>query len=214
VTKKNLLATVIVVSDEEDFVVEEGVLEEEVKIPQERIGVVIGRKGKTKKRLEKIANVKIKVDSRSGNVTIRGTEETDPITFYRMSKVIKAIGRGFDPDTALKLLRDDYYLRIINLREHLGRNAIQRQKARIIGTGGSARKKLEALTDTDIRVYGDTVSIIGDYESVEMATRAIERLAIQGSPHSVVFRDLEINRRKKKTEKLLRELGIISDEEE
>ncbi len=201
-------------TDEEDFVVEEGVLEEEVKIPRERVGVVIGRKGRTKKRLERIASVKIRVDSKTGDVVIRGTKDTDPLTFYRMAKVVKAIGRGFDPDTALKLLRDDYYLRIINLREHLGRNAIRRQKARLIGTGGSARKKLESLTDTDIRIYGDTVSIIGDYESVELATRAIERLAFQGSPHSVVFRDLEINRRKKKTEKLLRELGIISDEEE
>ncbi len=201
-------------TDVEDFMVDEGVLEEEVRIPKERIGVLIGKKGKTRKRLERIADVKIKVDSKTGEVRVQGTKNTDPLTFMRLMKVIKAIGRGFDPDTALKLLRDDYYLEIINLREHLNRNAIRRQKARIIGTKGSARKKLEVLTDTDIRVYGDTVSIIGDYESVALAKRAVSRLAIEGSPHSVVFRDLEIERKRKKTEKLLRELGIIRDEEE
>ena len=199
--------------DNEDFMVGEGVLEEELRIPRDRIGVLIGKKGRTRKRLEKIADVKITVDSRTGEVKVKGTEETDPLTFMRITKVIKAIGRGFDPDTALKLLQDDYYLEIINLKEHLSRNAIRRQKARIIGTGGSARKKLEALTDTDIRVYGNTVAIIGDYESVELAKRAISRLIIEGSPHSVVFRDLELERRRKKTQKLLKDLGIIFDED-
>ncbi len=194
--------------------VDEGVMEEEIRIPRDRVGVLIGKKGKTRKRLEKIADVKIKVDSKTGEVTVKGGKDTDPITFMRLMKVIKAIGRGFDPDTALKLLQDDYYLEVINLREHLNRNAIRRQKARLIGTKGSARKKLEVLTDTDIRIYGDTVSIIGDYESVNLAKRAINRLAIEGSPHSVVFRELELERKRKKTEKLLRELGIIREEEE
>ncbi len=189
-------------------------MEEEIRIPRDRVGVLIGKKGKTRKRLEKIADVKIKVDSKTGEVTVKGGKDTDPITFMRLMKVIKAIGRGFDPDTALKLLQDDYYLEVINLREHLNRNAIRRQKARLIGTKGSARKKLEVLTDTDIRIYGDTVSIIGDYESVNLAKRAINRLAIEGSPHSVVFRELELERKRKKTEKLLRELGIIREEEE
>ncbi len=199
---------------EEDFMVDEGVMEEDVRIPKDRIGVLIGKKGRTRRRLERIGDVKIKVDSETGEVRIVGTEQTDPLTFLKIVRIVKAIGRGFDPNTAMKLLRDDYYLEVINLKEHLGRNAIRRQKARLIGTGGSARKRLEALTDTDIRIYGDTVSIIGDYESISLAKRAISRLAFEGSPHSVVFRDLELQRRKKKTEKLLRELGIISDEEE
>ena len=198
----------------DDFMVDEGSLEEEIRIPRDRVGVLIGKKGKTRRRLEQIADVKIKVDSKTGEVTVKGGKDTDPITFMRLMKVIKAIGRGFDPDTALKLLQDDYYLEVINLREYLNRNAIRRQKARLIGTKGSARKKLETLTDTDIRIYGDTVSIIGDYESVNLAKRAVSRLAIEGSPHSVVFRELELERKRKKTEKLLRELGIIREEEE
>lgn len=198
----------------DDFMVDEGSLEEEIRIPRDRVGVLIGKKGKTRRRLERIADVKIKVDSKTGEVTVKGGKDTDPITFMRLMKVIKAIGRGFDPDTALKLLQDDYYLEVINLREYLNRNAIRRQKARLIGTKGSARKKLETLTDTDIRIYGDTVSIIGDYESVNLAKRAVSRLAIEGSPHSVVFRELELERKRKKTEKLLRELGIIREEEE
>lgn len=188
-----------------------GHLEETLRIPEDRVGVLIGKKGRTRKRLEKIADVKIKVSS-DGEVRVIGTEATDPLTFMKLIKVIKAIGRGFDPDTALKLLQDDYYLEIINLKDFLGRNAIVRQRARLIGTGGSARKRLEELTDTYIRIYGHTVAIIGDYEGISLAREAILRLAVDGSPHTVVFKHLEIVRRRRKTEKLLRELGILVEE--
>ena len=200
-------------SDVEEFVDTGAGLEEEIKVPKDRVGVVIGRKGKTRKRLESVGNVRINVDSKTGEVRIRGGEDTDPLTFMRMGKVIRAIGRGFDPDTALKLLADDYDLEVINLREHMKKSDIPRQRARLIGTGGSARKKIETLTDTDIRVYGDTVSIIGDYEGIEMAKKAIKRLAIDGSPHSVVFRDLELQRKRRKMEKLFRDLGIVKEED-
>ncbi len=200
-------------ADVDEFVETGEGKEETLTVPKERIGAVIGKKGKVKKRLETIGDVKISINSDTGEIKIKGGKNTDPITFSRIVKVIRAIGKGFDYDTAKKLLDEEMYLETINLKDVLRRNDIKRQKARLIGTKGSARKKFEELTDTDIRIYGNEVSIIGDYESIMEVKNAILRLIVEGSPHNVVFRELEERRYQKKREKLLRELGIVVDEE-
>jgi len=185
-----------------------------VKVPRDRIGAVIGRKGRTRKKIERAADVKINVDSESGEVEIVGNSETLPENFYKARLVVQAIGRGFDDRSAMELFSDDRYLEVLDLTELVGRSrsALHRQKARLIGREGSARKKLETLTGTKIRVYGKTVSIIGDEEGIELATKAIERLVGDGSPHNVVFRDLELNQRKRKQRKLLRDLGFALED--
>ena len=185
-----------------------------VKVPRDRIGAVIGRKGRTRKKIERAADVKINVDSESGEVEIVGKKDTLPENFYKARLVVQAIGRGFDDRSAMELFADDRYLEVIDLTELVGRSrsALHRQKARLIGREGSARKKLEVLTGTKIRVYGKTVSIIGDEEGIDLATRAIERLIGEGSPHNVVFRDLEMNQRKRKQRKLLRDLGFAVED--
>ena len=185
-----------------------------VKVPRDRVGAVIGRKGRTRKKIERAADVKINVDSESGEVEIVGKEGTLPENFYKARLVVQAIGRGFDDRSAMELFADDRYLEVIDLTELVGRSrsALHRQKARLIGREGSARKKLEVLTGTKIRVYGKTVSIIGDEEGIDLATRAIERLIGEGSPHNVVFRDLEMNQRKRKQRKLLRDLGFAVED--
>ncbi len=184
-------------------------MEETIRVPKDRIGAVIGKKGRTRKRIEQIADVKIYVNSKTGEVTVKGKGTTLPENFYNALQVIRAIGRGFDEKSALELFSDDRYLDIIDLRDLLPkRNDRRRQKARLIGTGGSVRKKLETLTDTHIRVYGDTVAIIGDAEGITLAHRAIIELAGEGRPHSVVFRELELQRARRKRAKILRDLGI------
>ncbi len=179
-----------------------------IRVPKDRIGAVIGKRGRTRRKIEKIGGVKVTVDSKTGEVTVESKPDTLQENFFNAVQVVRAIGRGFDEKSALLLFTDDTYLEIIDLKDVLrgNRNAIRRQKARLIGTGGSARKRLEELTGTRIRIYGDTVSIIGDYSGIRMAERAIFEL-LEGSPHTVVFRRLELERRKRKREEILRELG-------
>ena len=43
---------------------------------------------------------------------------------------------------------------------------------RVIGKDGSTRKTIEDLTNTDICVYGKTVSIIGDFDDVTRCQRS------------------------------------------
>ena len=44
----------------------------ELKIPKERVAVLIGKKGETKSKIEQETNVEIKIDSLEGDVFLNG----------------------------------------------------------------------------------------------------------------------------------------------
>lgn len=159
----------------------------EIKIPKERIAVLIGKKGEVKKQIEAAAKISINVDSKEGDVIISGEEA---LNLYSAREIIKAIGRGFNPDVALLLLKQDYALEIIEIKEHTDAKKLERIRGRIIGSGGKSRKTIEMLTDCNISVYGKTVSIIGEVENANAARQAIEKL-IGGSKHGNIYKLLE-----------------------
>jgi len=169
-----------------------------IKIPRDRIAVLIGVKGKDKHDLEDWSGAKIDVDSTEGDVVITGK---DALKLFELREIIQAIARGFSPETASLLLKPDYMLEIINLKDYgLDKpNKLMRVKARVIGTGGKARRVVEEMTDTQVCVYGKTIGIIGECTGVSSAKRAID-LLVKGSMHSTVFKWLENQRRKAKRE--------------
>jgi len=164
----------------------------ELKIPKERVAVLIGKSGETKRGLEELTGVKLDIDSKEGDVRITGE---DSLKIYALREVVKAIGRGFNPEIAQLLFKQDYTLEIIPLLDYVrNKDHFERIKGRVIGTEGKSRQTIESLTDTFISVYGKTISIVGDAEGVMAAKKAVESL-LQGSPHSNVYRWLEKNRR-------------------
>ncbi len=168
----------------------------DLKISKDRIAVLIGRKGEIKKSIEESTNTKIDVDSNEGDVTIQGE---DPLTMFPVRDIVRAIGRGFNPDVAMLLLKQDYVFEVIELRDFVkNKEQMPRIKGRIIGQEGKARRVMEDLTDTYICVYGKTIGIIGLGENVAIARRAIESLAA-GSQHSNVYKWLEGKRRDRST---------------
>ncbi len=168
----------------------------ELKIPEERVGVLVGTEGKSKKEIEVQTKTKL-VISKEGDVAITGE---DAILLYTAREIVRAIGRGFNPKIALQLLKADYAFEIIDLSIMTGKNKnmMERLKGRVIGTGGKSREEIERLTDTYISVYGKTVGIIGEVAQVSVAREALAML-IQGAMHKTVYRYLE----KKKKEQLL-----------
>ena len=178
-----------------------GEQEEFVRIPKERIGVLIGKKGSTKRKIEEITKTKIEVDSETGEVFISSTEKTDdPLAVWKARDVVMAIGRGFSPKRAFRLFNEGEVLEIINLSDIIignEKNALPRIRGRIIGRKGRTREIIEEMSGADISVYGKTVAIIGNPIQVEIAKTAIEKLA-KGSPHGTVYKYLE--RRKKDLE--------------
>ena len=172
----------------------------ELKIPIERVAVLIGKKGETKKELEESTSTKISIDSKEGDVFITGK---DPITLFSIKEVILAIGRGFNPDVAKLLLKQDYAFELINTLDYAkSKNSITRLKGRVIGQDGKSRQHVEELTECHISVYGKTIGIIGEAENVAFAKRAIESL-LKGSPHANVYKWLERQRREMKKTQLL-----------
>ena len=164
----------------------------DLKIPKERIAVLIGKEGSTKSEIESQTNSKIHVDSTEGEVRIIGE---DSLGLYTAKEVIKAIGRGFNPDVAKLLLKPEYSFVMINIQDFTGsKSSMLRLKGRVIGKEGKSRKVIEDLTDTYIAVYGKTISVVGEIKNVQIAVGAIESL-LEGNTHASVYKWLEKKRR-------------------
>ncbi len=170
----------------------------ELKIPLARVAVVIGTSGKVKKEIEEATNTHVQVDSAEGDVFITGD---DALGLYTAREVIGAIARGFNPEIAKLLLKQDYASEQINLDDYAKtKNHEIRLKGRVIGAEGKARKIIEELTESHVSVYGKTITIIGEIENVTACKRAIEKL-LGGSQHSTVYRWLEKWRKEMKRKK-------------
>jgi len=176
-----------------------------IRIPKERIAILVGPDGKTKAYIEKRLKIKLEIDSEDGGITIILTEEqTDPSMLFRAKDLVTAIGRGFAPETAFRLLRnDDDVFDMVDLRLVFGRadSDIKRIKGRIIGSEGKTRRLIEELTEANITVYGHTIGIIGSYEEADAARNAVQMI-IEGCEHKTVYRYLQRKRTEMKKEKL------------
>jgi ribosomal RNA assembly protein len=139
-------------------------LEQYLKIPKDRIGAMIGPGGEVKHEIEKRTGIKVDVDSETGEVTIDYDHARDPAMVLKVNDLVKAIGRGFSPDRAFRLLKDEFYFALIDIHDYVGKNPdhVRRMKSRLIGTGGKTRRIIEELSEAELSIYGDTVAIIGD----------------------------------------------------
>jgi ribosomal RNA assembly protein len=167
-----------------------------VRIPEERVSVLIGTGGETLDEIEELLKVEVDVTD-DGEVTIDGTDPADPLEELRAYNIVKAIGRGFSPEKALRLLEDNSTLCVLNINDFTGGsdNAKERLKGRVIGQDGQAREKMEQDTDTEIAVYGKTVAILGKVPNVEVAREAATML-LEGRSHATVYDYLKRNQAK------------------
>jgi ribosomal RNA assembly protein len=176
-----------------------------VKIPKERVGVLVGPDGRVKQNIEEKLKVELQVDSEGGDVKVLLTEKAeDPSLLFRAKDVVTAIGRGFSPEHAFRLIRDENAIfDVIDLRIIFGRSEsdISRVKGRIIGMNGKTRRIIEELTDANVVVYGHTVGIIGTFEQADAARYAVQML-IDGSQHHAVYKFLANKRRELKKQML------------
>jgi ribosomal RNA assembly protein len=176
-----------------------------IKIPKDRVGVLVGPDGKVKQHIEEKLSVELQIESESGGVTaVLNEKVTDPSLLFKAKDVVTAIGRGFSPEHAFRLIRaEDTLFDVIDLREIFGRSEsdIKRVKGRIIGMNGKTRRLIEELTDADVVVYGHTIGIIGTFEQVNAARSAVQML-IDGSQHHTVYKFLQRKRTELKKQML------------
>ena len=94
--------------------------QETIRVPLDRIGVIVGRNGKVRRRIQQLTNVKLNIDS-EGAVTIQSPPQTkDPVLAWKARDIVRAIARGFSPKNALSLIDEDMRLIVISLRETVG----------------------------------------------------------------------------------------------
>jgi ribosomal RNA assembly protein len=186
------------------------------RVPKDRIAVIIGAKGVTSKAIRNAAGCqKFIIDSTTGDIEVEWGEvgTYDPVKAMKLPDVVKAIGRGMAPEAAIRLLDDDHYFELVDLREYVGKRSNQQRRirARIIGRQGKIRMLIEQLTRTQISIYNSTVVIVGEESGLLSARQAIEMLA-GGSEHGSVIGFLERDRKQARLES--RSLEVYEEREE
>lgn len=170
----------------------------EVKIPKQRVAILVGVKGEIKKNIQANLGIKLYIDSDNGDVELIGD---DSLKLLIGQNIVKAIGRGFNPEIALNLLDDEYGFESLDITDFISdkKNDLIRAKSRVIGTEGKARLTIERLTDTKTVIYGKTISIIGYYQNIGLCRRAFEGL-LNGQRHATIFSWLEKQKKKMRNE--------------
>ena len=180
------------------------IFEQVVKIPDDRIGVIIGKNGKVKTEIQDKCGVAIDIDSENGNAIISSTSkpiiEMEP---FKAVEIVSAIAKGFSPERAYRLLGEEEVLQLVDLRDYAGKsaNSLSRIKGRIIGEAGKSRKTIEDISGASISVYGHTVGLIGTFEEIKLATEAVTMLS-KGRSHATVYNMLQEAKRKSKLDRM------------
>ncbi len=157
-----------------------------VTLPKKAINALKKNGSALLKQIEQQGTISLKIED--DNVVMEGDGGTEWIA----EQVLKALGYGFFPKQAFKLFTDTWFLEVINLEQafHGNEKKMIRYKARIIGQGGAAKKKLQDLSGAFIAVGSRQVAIMGEFEELKACKEAILRL-LEGCEHSSVYAYLE-----------------------
>lgn len=162
-----------------------------ISVDEDRIGAIIGTKGKVERDIEQRLGVKIKVIPDKGKVIV--VADRDKIeNAWRAKMIIEAIAHGISYDYARRLIDDsDYVLEVIDISEYARhRRDLQRIKGRLIGTHGKVKTRIEEELNVRISIRDRYVAILGKYDDVGIAKEAIKAIC-RGSKYSNVMRKIE-----------------------
>ncbi len=162
----------------------------EVRIPEDRVAVLIGEKGETKEEFEEVTNCELTIEDNLARI------EGDTLDEMDAQNAVKAVGRGFNPDKALNVVEKDKILHLIDINNYADTdNSRERLKGRVIGRNGETRRHLEKEGNVEISVYGKTIGIIGVAQNIEIVNEVINQL-LNGRSHSSAYNYLEKNQAK------------------
>ena len=130
--------------------------------------------------------IKVKISFPSGKIGISGNELNE----YLAEQIVRAVDFGFVVDDAALLAKENFILEFVDIKEHTYRKNLKDVRARLIGTGGKAKKTIENLTGAVLVIKNNRVGVIVDNEHLDSTIQAIESL-VAGAKHSNVFSYLE-----------------------
>lgn len=146
-------------------------------VDEDRLGAVIGSKGRVEKYLECELGVEIKIDAQRSKVIIV-TNRSNIENGLKAKMVIEAIAHGISFDNAKKLIESsEYTLEIIDISEFVrNRKDLTRIKARLIGQSGRIKTLIEDELNVKIAVRDRYVAILGKYTDVNIAKDVIQTI--------------------------------------
>ncbi len=174
-----------------------------IPLSNKRASMLLRANKKILTEIERACSVKIQINSETTlekSASITGESQGEWVA----GQVLLAIELGFSSKDALLLTNDDFYLEQLDLEQSMRGNqrGVERQKARIIGTEGKAKKTLEDLSESKIAINdGPMLGIIGGFDEVSSAKEAILQL-LEGKPHQSVFSYLEEQQRRREARRL------------
>jgi len=163
-----------------------------LKIPLDRVAVLIGKKGSIKKFIESKTGVELDINSKEGDVKIIDNDKVDPLSLLKVENIIKAIGRGFSPENAFMLFNEEMDFFVFNVQDYVGKRSshIKRLKGRVIGKEGKTKRVIEELTDSKIVVYRTNISIISSDIHMNIVKKAVDMI-LTGTKQPSVYKFLE-----------------------
>lgn len=159
-----------------------------VRIPEDRMSALIGKKGRTKKSLEKWTGTRIEAGD---PVKIDGE---DPLMVLKAKDMVWAIGRGFALHQAKRLLEEDCEFRLVSLEGEKGKKR-ERMLGRVIGNDGRVKSRIEEETGALLCVRGKTIALIGKPGELAPAEGALSEI-LAGKTHAWAY--TVMRRRKEK----------------
>lgn len=138
-------------------------------------------------------NLQIRFNLKTRNVELRTCESTKDISnLQKGADFVKAFVYGFDIEDALALLRlDDLFIESFEVTDvkPLKGSHLSRAIGRLAGKSGRTKFTIENATKTRIVLADSKIYILGSYNNIQLARRAICDL-ILGSPPSKVYGQL------------------------
>merc|ERR1712130_284885 len=162
-----------------------------VVIPQNRLTPLKEQRQKLYEPIVKQLKLEIRFNAKRKVVELRASKSTTEISALQKGvDFVTAFTYGFDIDDSLALVRlDQLFLetfQVEDVKQTLKGDHLSRAIGRVSGTGGRTKYTIENVTKTRLVVADKRIHILGSFQNIQVARRAICAL-ILGSPPAKVY---------------------------